>query len=80
MVVINPRKAIDSVLVNDADLTGPIIFCFVLALLLLLVCFAFYTYFVERKSTIWLYLWLFFHWMYTHVCDYSISFILVDIY
>lgn len=37
LVVLNPRKSIDNVLVNDADLVGPIIFCFVLSLLLLLV-------------------------------------------
>lgn len=41
LVVMNPRKSIDQVLVTDADLTGPIIFCFSIALLLLLVrsCF-----------------------------------------
>ena len=38
LVVLNPRKPIDSVLVNDADLTGPILFCFILSLILLLVC------------------------------------------
>ena len=37
LVVINPRKRIDSVLVNDADLTGPIQFCFILSVFMLLV-------------------------------------------
>lgn len=37
LVVINPRKRIDSVLVNDADLTGPILFCFILSVFMLLV-------------------------------------------
>ena len=37
LVVVNPRKNIGQELVNDADLTGPIIFCFTIALLLLLV-------------------------------------------
>ena len=37
LVVINPQKRIDSVLVNDADLTGPILFCFILSVFLLLV-------------------------------------------
>ena len=36
-VVLNPRARIDSVLSQDADLTGPILFCFLIALLLLLV-------------------------------------------
>ncbi|KAK8817645.1 hypothetical protein WA538_004363, partial [Blastocystis sp. DL] len=36
LVVINPRKRIDSVLVNDADLTGPILFCFILSVFMLL--------------------------------------------
>ncbi|KAK8804105.1 hypothetical protein WA171_000198 [Blastocystis sp. BT1] len=36
LVVINPQKRIDSVLVNDADLTGPILFCFILSVFLLL--------------------------------------------
>ncbi|KAK8818281.1 hypothetical protein WA556_006101, partial [Blastocystis sp. ATCC 50177/Nand II] len=35
-VVLNPRARIDSVLSQDADLTGPILFCFLIALLLLL--------------------------------------------
>ena len=38
-VVLNPRARIDSVLSQDADLTGPILFCFLIALLLLLVVF-----------------------------------------
>ena len=37
LVEINPRKRIDSVLVNDADLTGPILFCFILSVFMLLV-------------------------------------------
>lgn len=37
LVVINPRKRIDSVLVSDADLTGPILFCFILSVFMLLV-------------------------------------------
>ena len=37
LVVVNPRRKIDSVLVNDADLTGPVLFCFLLSTLLLLV-------------------------------------------
>ena len=36
LVVINPWKVIDEPLINDADLVGPIIFCFILSLFLLL--------------------------------------------
>ena len=40
LVVINPWKVIDEPLINDADLVGPIIFCFILSLFLLLVNFS----------------------------------------
>ena len=46
LVVLNPRKKIDPVLVNDADLTGPILFCFAISSLLLLVRM-----FVERLTS-----------------------------
>lgn len=66
-VVLNPRGKIDNVLAQDADLTGPILFCFLIALLLLLVVTCFLNLVVERSCAIRLHIRILLRWVLSDV-------------